>query len=145
MKTAEIGTIIQGTLLVGDLIEAFTDELKRLDYDNEHEELIRECEAFENLHDSDADLDKADDLIADLTDALQDAAPDFCYFGAHEGDGSDFGFWICDDSLRESIHDGTVVMRDDGQRFAKDMPEYLYHVSNHGNPTLYKITLTLVW
>src|SRR5690606_1610377 len=32
-------------------------------------------------------------LIADLFDALDAIAPEGSYFGAHPGDGSDFGFW----------------------------------------------------
>ena len=31
--------------------------------------------------------------ISDVLDALDECAPEGCYFGPHEGDGSDFGFW----------------------------------------------------
>lgn len=32
-------------------------------------------------------------VLEQLDDVLNDHAPDGYYFGAHEGDGSDFGFW----------------------------------------------------
>ena len=145
MKTAELGTIIQGTLRSEDLIEAFAEELERVDDEKQYVELLRECEAFQDQVEADFDLHGAGELISDLTNALQDAAPDFCYFGASEGDGADFGFWVSDDGLRNGIHDGEVVVRDDGQWPVKFMPDYVYHISDHGNTTLYKITLTPVW
>jgi len=39
------------------------------------------------------DDDMASEIIGDMMDALNELAPDGYYFGAHEGDGSDFGFW----------------------------------------------------
>lgn len=39
------------------------------------------------------DDDIASEIIADMMDALNDVAPNGYYFGAHPGDGSDFGFW----------------------------------------------------
>jgi hypothetical protein len=43
------------------------------------------------------DDDTAQEIIADMMDALNDIAPDGYYFGAHPGDGSDFGFWECEE------------------------------------------------
>jgi len=35
-------------------------------------------------------------LNEDIWDAMQNIAPEGHYFGASEGDGSDFGFWSCE-------------------------------------------------
>lgn len=35
----------------------------------------------------------AQEIISEMMDTLNDHAPDGYYFGAHPGDGSDFGFW----------------------------------------------------
>ncbi len=39
-------------------------------------------------------------LFEDIWDAMQDIAPDGHYFGAHPGDGCDYGFWPV-----EEVHD----------------------------------------
>lgn len=69
----------------------------------------------------------------------QGYAPDYCYFGAHPGNGSDFGFWLCEDWQQ--------MARDDGVLFVNDMSEVpdsyrgmACHVNDHGNATLYNIT-----
>ena len=41
--------------------------------------------------------DMAPDLFDDLVDALDEMAPEGAYFGAHEGDSSDLGFWPNED------------------------------------------------
>jgi len=38
-------------------------------------------------------LEKSDSCLEALQDALEAQTPDGYYFGAHEGDGADFGFW----------------------------------------------------
>lgn len=45
------------------------------------------------------------DLVSQLMDALSELAPAGCYFGAHEGDGACFGFWVnYEDSEIRSIN-----------------------------------------
>jgi hypothetical protein len=43
------------------------------------------------------DADRLGFLMEELFDALDDAAPQGYHFSAHEGDGSDFGFWQNDE------------------------------------------------
>jgi hypothetical protein len=44
------------------------------------------------------DDDTAQEIIHDMMDAINAACPNGIYFGAHYGDGSDFGFWeVCED------------------------------------------------
>jgi hypothetical protein len=43
------------------------------------------------------DSEDSDELLTQLFDALNACAPEGHYFGAHSGDGSDFGFWPVDD------------------------------------------------
>ena len=77
-------TIIHGTMRCEDLYPAFRSLLVLLDpekasgYSEDHD-LATECLRF-------------DETWA-LADDLEALAPDGYYFGAHPGDGSDFGFW----------------------------------------------------
>ena len=102
----EIGSLIHATLRSEDLLPAFLHALE--DYKHPkagafNSELIElgfgysQCgvcglgnreewpEAFDD--------DMASEIISDMMAALNELAPDGFYFGAHEGDGSDFGFW----------------------------------------------------
>jgi hypothetical protein len=100
---SEIGTIIHGTLRMEDLIPAFADELERLDEEKKYDYLVKEARDFvvssydgEMITEDDHltfDSEDANWSVEELIDALNEFAPDGCYFGAHEGDGSDFGFW----------------------------------------------------
>jgi hypothetical protein len=49
-------------------------------------------------------------LLEDLSDALAELAPDGHYFGSHEGDGSDFGFWFLPDE-EPGLPLGTPIVR----------------------------------
>ena len=50
-------------------------------------------------------------LLADLIDTLQDVAPFGFYFGASEGDGACFGFWLQDD-WREAMEERGIDCED---------------------------------
>lgn len=53
--------------------------------------------AGEDSHESDWNDEEACQLLEELTDTLQDVAPVGFYFGASEGDGACFGFWLGED------------------------------------------------
>jgi hypothetical protein len=81
-RIAEIGSVSWGTLRDDDLIAAFTAELYRLDPE------LADAIVEEHRLDSETCW-----LLEHLFDALDQFAPEGCYFGAHMGDGADFGFW----------------------------------------------------
>jgi hypothetical protein len=93
MGKAIMGTVSHGTMRNEDLIPAFVTALKDIDKDKAAE--------FENDLPEDRKLDwnseDADDMLERLFDALNEQAPDGCYFGAHPGDGCDYGFWKFED------------------------------------------------
>ena len=77
------GTLIHGTLRTEDLIEAFRAELSRIDP-------IAEAAIVPA---DDPESEDAQYELDELFEVLDRYAPEGYYFGAHEGDGSDFGFW----------------------------------------------------
>lgn len=90
-------SVSHGTMNPEDLIPAFCDF-----YENEtgRKPKIDGLTSYINHLDSEftwKDLENEPWLIEDLFDKLNDIAPDGFYFGAHPGDGSDYGFWECED------------------------------------------------
>lgn len=90
----EAGSVSHGTLRSEDLIAAFSAELNALVEDHE---LVAEANAVLLLHGLGysvmSDGDAASELVSELQDALNEHAGPGLYFGANEGDGSDFGYW----------------------------------------------------
>jgi hypothetical protein len=126
---ATIGTISHATMLAEDLIQAFYDELRRLDGGEQFASLLEDCEKLE-----DYETNEAYDIVAELFDALGEYAPPLCYFGAHPGDGSDYGFWPYDidelDNVGRVDADGNFPYPDDETREC-------IAVNDHGNVTCY--------
>lgn len=95
-KTAQPGSVSHGTLRTEDLIPRFLDVLKELDPDR------HEAESYAYGHDVACGLASVEEndanMLESLFDVLNEYAPVGHYFGAHPGDGSDFGFWPCDDA-----------------------------------------------
>ena len=92
------GTVSHGTLREEDLVPAFLSVLK--DMAPEEAQVIEERYADEIAHlqeGKEPNADRLGWLMEDLFDALNEKAPEGWSFGAHEGDGSDFGFWWGED------------------------------------------------
>lgn len=53
------------------------------------DDLISDAKATKDFED-----DEAYYVLEALEDAMDDLAPEGCFFGAHPGDGSDFGWWV---------------------------------------------------
>lgn len=90
------GTVISGTMRLQDLIPEFLDLINQTP---EYEQMIANDSAipayvFDEGDDSNWwSTDEAWYLLDELFDILDSYAPDGHYFGAHHGDGSDYGFW----------------------------------------------------
>jgi hypothetical protein len=84
----------------------------------------------------------------ELVDALDEFSPPLCYFGSHESDGSDYGFWLSQDALEEAQSDEDVLKVSAGDEWSDDWAnyEYVLEVTDHGNCTLYNAkTRNEIW
>jgi hypothetical protein len=88
------GTVSHGTHRTVDLVPAFLDMLRALDPNQA--QLIEQAYDLDRILSADEEGEEDDCLMDSLRFALNEAAPEGWYFGAIEGDGSDFGFWISD-------------------------------------------------
>lgn len=96
MTKATSGSVSWGTHLPSDLIPRFLHKLAQLD---ESKAAALRAELPEDLEPNDSywESEEAHWLLEELFDVLDAFAPDGHYFGAHEGDGTDFGFWPLDE------------------------------------------------
>lgn len=177
-RTPRIGSVSHGTLRAEDLIPTFLDTLGTLGGESAVSAACRdavfpshmesECRVgadgyYHGYTWSDAESpetraylesDDAADDIRQLVDALNALAPDYTYFGTHEGDGSDYGYWPCWDSIRAGIVDIRDYRRDpapsgsvpsiwgilrvsDLAEVPSDYSGTVLLVNDHGNATCY--------
>jgi hypothetical protein len=93
------GTVIHGTLRTQDLLRALSAEFQRVLPFSSHNLVFEAREAADALNAVDPDVlqhwqDVGAVILDDLFNELQAiAAREGMRFGAHEGDGSDFGYW----------------------------------------------------
>jgi hypothetical protein len=96
-------SIIHGTHRIQDLIPAFLDALEEY-WPEAYEGYVAAPfgpipSYVQDEGDESAwwDSDDAQFLLEALFEQLDGCAPEGFYFGAHPGDGSDFGFWSCEE------------------------------------------------
>lgn len=166
------GSISHGTMHPEDLIPAFATELQWLSKRKDtgvpakdrraHRKLVADIDA--NM-DGDGGYYASDESVADLDalfDALQAYAGPYWYFGAHPGDGSDYGFWLSeawDEDFQDKLqwhgacqiganpNDASIKVNDISEIPAGFRGEVAV-VNDHGNVTLYvktARTLREIW
>lgn len=97
------GTVIHGTMRTQDIIPVLLECLEEVDPAAHAQMLMGSfgpIPAYVEDEGDDSDWWTSMDaqyLLEDLFLALDGAAPDGYYFGAHPGDGSDYGFWELED------------------------------------------------
>jgi len=131
---ANIGTISHATMRPEDLIPCFVEELERLDTDKRYTSVIEEGKKIIETEDWESE-NTSMYLNENLWYALEDLAPPYCYFGCTEGDGSDFGFWPY--SLENTLQEFEGLKVDDTSKIPEDYCGEVFHVTDHGNVTLY--------
>lgn len=147
MRYADFGSISSGTMRTEDLLQAFSEELdfqlsrqprsfKRAPYRKliwEANQCLRRLNG-DGTHAQQQEAEEyASEIVCELMDSLGDFAPPLAYFGAHPGDGADYGFWISEDFQRD--FDGLQV--DDLNDIPHKYRGEVLHVNDHGNATLY--------
>jgi hypothetical protein len=112
-------SISQATLITEDLIERFvdflTDETAFLEEDHITKllgimydwKMVFEKHYHGDRNRTEVETDLAYILNEDLMNLMDDIAPEGCYFGAHEGNDSDFGFWEHADGAEIQLRDFT--------------------------------------
>jgi len=139
MTKVRLGTVSHGTMRAEDLIPAFLEKLEELDPEraSSYWDEIPE-EAFEDPENDWWSSEEACWMLEELFNVLNEYAPPYCYFGALEGDGSDYGFWIDRDAFEEALASGEILKADELPNNAPEGYEYIAVVNDHGNVTLYR-------
>ena len=144
MAQFQLGSISTGTLRTLDLLEAFASEAEARCGD-----MSTKAVSTARIYlDPDAIVDdeQAQETLDELRFLLEDSCPPFVYFGALEGDGADFGFWVDRDAIQEAIDptsclvcinaNGDYVLEEDG---------VIVQVSDHGNLTATDLDRNVLW
>lgn len=147
-KTLTIGSVSHGTMRTEDLLPVFLDLLEEVAGAGEHESLIMDANNWiDRDDDDDEDTEEEDfqdheatgsEIVNELIDALDQYCPAYCYFGAHPGDGGDYGVWPCMDDVEQRVRDNDGLVVSDLSEVPDDYAGEVLYVNDHGNVTLYE-------
>ena len=128
------GTVSRATMQPFDVALAIHTEI---DFANTYQDAgIEIPEPFDGFDGFDCDDEfwqsaDASEYLETLFNLMENHAPPYCYFGAHPGDGADYGFWPCMDTIEDlpSFSDLAGVPADIDEDFCV--------VNGHGNLSVY--------
>ncbi len=129
-----LGSVSHATMRAEDLIPCFLAACDGLRLSKGERATVRDIRKRSRVAGYYEGEDSACDLES-LFDALGARVPDFCYFGAHEGDGSDYGVWVSWDSLED---DGDVLRVGDLLEVESGYAGHVLVSNERGNATLYR-------
>ena len=102
-----LGSISHGTLRTEDLLPDFLHVLRKLGGTLSRADANKVRRILDREEWSNEERYWCDELLhEELFNKLGCFAPDYCYFGATEGDGADFGFWLSSDWEERAREDG---------------------------------------
>jgi hypothetical protein len=140
-----MGSVSSCTMRLQDLFEAFTSCLQDLN-PKRYETFAKENEeafAIEDYDDMTPEQEESlEYAVEELFIVLNEYAGPYFYFGAHPGDGADYGFWFEEESFNQAVADGEVFKTFElpDLTIQHDFEcEYIAVVSDHGNITLYDL------
>ena len=152
MAQFQLGSISTGTLRTEDLLPVFVDTLLGIDNSNRGQTHGYPF-TYQNAWDSDYDADSywnsayPNEDLEIVSNLLNELCPPFVYFGTHEGDGADFGFWADFDAIDESCarkHHRCTHNPDTGEIVLED-ESVIVQVSDHGNVTVMDMERNVIW
>ena len=134
-KMLPLGSLSTGTLRTPDLLDALYYELrtrwpKRLRGAHQRR-LHRDVLGYLRAAAEGAEPEGGEELLAEVQDDLQGYVPPFCYLGALEGDGADWGVWPDEEDIRE--HTRWVT---DLSEIERGWTGNVCVVNDHGNRTV---------
>jgi hypothetical protein len=137
--TLPLGSVSHGTMRPEDVIPALGDALSSIRLSRADRTALGAIMRAHEARDYDADLSDENDPCYDveaLFDMAQGYTPEYCSFGAHEGDGSDYGVWPAFDALEDDARSGEIF---DGDELPSPRQHSMARiVSDHGNVSLYR-------
>ena len=136
LRTLPIGSISTGTHRTQDLMGAYLDALDDIKLTRDERRLVTIIS--DHYHKEIFDEGDLDELVL----ILEDHAPTYCYFGAHEGDGADFGVWLNHDQIDTDVADDYLGRGPDLPRASTTRQSHFLQVNDHGNMTLWRKTGT---
>jgi hypothetical protein len=147
MAQFSIGSISTGTLRPEDLLPAFSRELERHAPDHA---LVTAADDILNRLPDDWDGGGASELINEIQDALQEHCPPFVTFGAHPGDGADFGFWPDMERIQETLTAATIghtltLPRNGEWEWTLEDDGVIVATNDHGNVTVMDMDRNVLW